>query len=160
MERNAGLQEGVTDGSLQALAAAGCGKNLTSLTLWCECLFLLLSLAFFRVLFFLLCRVWLYPLSDVASLLSPFPSTRSLPLHALSRLPVSLSSHSADKRMERNADLRQGVTDGSLQALAEAGCGKNLTSLTLRGECLFFFCLLFSSCGLVFFCAALGPPCV
>ena len=90
MERNAALSQGVTDGSLQALAEAGCGKNLTSLTLWGECLFLLLSLAFFRVLFFLLCRVWLYPLSDVASLLSSFPCTRSLPLHALSPFPVSL----------------------------------------------------------------------
>ena len=41
------LKEGVTDGSVQALGEAGCGKNLTSLTLESECLFVLLSLVFF-----------------------------------------------------------------------------------------------------------------
>lgn len=34
---SAGLEEGVTDDGLRALAAAGCGKNLTSLYLECEC---------------------------------------------------------------------------------------------------------------------------
>ena len=38
------MQEGVTDASLQALAEAGSGKNLTSLHLQCECLFLVFSL--------------------------------------------------------------------------------------------------------------------
>ena len=88
MERNADLEEGVTDGSLQALAAAGCGKNLTSLTLRCECLFLLLSLVFF---------LWpcvssvlrLAPsLLGVASSLSPFPCTRSLFFLFLSSFPL------------------------------------------------------------------------
>ena len=32
----ADLQEGVTDSGLSALAAAGCGAQLTSLTLHCE----------------------------------------------------------------------------------------------------------------------------
>ena len=33
-----------------------------------------------------------------------------------------------------DADLRKGVTDSGLQALASAGCGAQLTSLTLGGE--------------------------
>ena len=33
-----------------------------------------------------------------------------------------------------DADLKYGVTDSGLQALASAGCGTQLTSLTLRGE--------------------------
>ena len=36
-------------------------------------------------------------------------------------------------------DSMNSLTDASLQALAQAGCGKNLTSLTLRGACLFPF---------------------
>lgn len=33
-----------------------------------------------------------------------------------------------------NTGLQEGVTDLSFEALAEAGCGKNLVSLFLRGE--------------------------
>ena len=33
---DAGLKEGVTDSGFQALASAGCGAQLTSLTLWGE----------------------------------------------------------------------------------------------------------------------------
>ena len=33
-----------------------------------------------------------------------------------------------------DADLYQGVTDSGLQALASAGCGAQLASLTLSGE--------------------------
>ena len=36
-----------------------------------------------------------------------------------------------------DAGLREGVTDSGLQALASAGCGAQLTSLTLDGELLF-----------------------
>ena len=35
--KRAGLKEGVTDEGLRALASAGCGENLMSLTLRCEC---------------------------------------------------------------------------------------------------------------------------
>ena len=44
-----------------------------------------------------------------------------------------------------HADLKKGVTDGGLCALAAAGCGKNLTLLHLGSENVFFFgTLLFS----------------
>ena len=33
-----------------------------------------------------------------------------------------------------DTDLKEGVTDSGLQALASAGCGAQLTSLTLSGE--------------------------
>ena len=36
------------------------------------------------------------------------------------------------------AGLKEGVTDSGLRALVSAGCGVQLTSLTLRGEC--FLC--------------------
>ena len=32
-----------------------------------------------------------------------------------------------------NADLREGVTDSGLRALASSGCGARLTSLILKG---------------------------
>ena len=35
----------------------------------------------------------------------------------------------------KRADLKEGVTDEGLRALASAGCGKKLTSLSLEGEC-------------------------
>ena len=35
----------------------------------------------------------------------------------------------------KRADLEEGVTDSGLRALASAGCGENLTSLTLFSEC-------------------------
>ena len=35
----------------------------------------------------------------------------------------------------QHADLEAGVTDSGLGALASAGCGEKLTSLTLSGEC-------------------------
>ena len=34
----------------------------------------------------------------------------------------------------KRADLKEGVTDDGLRALASVGCGKQLTSLTLGGE--------------------------
>ena len=37
-----------------------------------------------------------------------------------------------------HADLKKGVTDGGLCALAAAGCGKNLTLLHLGSENVFF----------------------
>ena len=36
---DAGLEDGVTDRGLSALASAGCGAKLTTLTLWGECLY-------------------------------------------------------------------------------------------------------------------------
>ena len=80
----------MTDAGLQALAAAGCGTNLTSLVLMGECL-----------------RFFLAP-----------------PFLCPARAP-------------NRADLREGVSDAGLQALVAAGCGTNLTSLTLLGACLF-----------------------
>ena len=100
-------------------------------------------------LIFLLCGAWL-PLLGVTSSLSPLPCTHSLFFVFLS---LSLS---ADKRIERNAGLNEGVTDASLQALAQAGCGENLTSLTLSSECLFLL-PLFVFFLLFFFCVGLGP---
>ena len=148
MERNAGLKEGVTDGSLQALAAAGCGKNLMSLHLDSECLFLLLCLVCYLCPCVSSVLRLAPPLLGVASSLSPSLA------RALSSSCFSLLSLSADKGMERNAALKSGVTDGSLQALAAAGCGKNLTSLHLQCVCLFLLlCLAFF---LFFFCSMLG----
>lgn len=37
----------------------------------------------------------------------------------------------------KHAVLNERVTDEGLRALASAGCGENLTALTLSGECLF-----------------------
>ena len=130
----------MTDASLQALAAAGCGENLTSLTLCCECLFLLASLFSSCGPVFLLCWAWL-PLVGVTSSLSPFSCTRS-------------PSLSADKRIGRNAALEEGVTDASLQTLVQAGCGENLTLLDLSCQCLFLMSLCFSLS--LFFLSVLG----
>ena len=88
MERNAALEEGVTDASLQALAAAGCGKNLTSLILRGECRFLLLSLVFFLCACVSSVLRLALPLLGVASSLSPFPCTRSLFFLFLSSFPL------------------------------------------------------------------------
>ena len=41
--QRAGLEEGVTDEGLRALASAGCGKKLTSLSLVGECCCVLVS---------------------------------------------------------------------------------------------------------------------
>ena len=43
-----------------------------------------------------------------------------------------------------NAGLKEGVTDSGLQALASAGCGSQLTSLTLSRE--FFFLIVVDVC--------------
>ena len=68
---------------LRALASAGCGEKLTSLTLWCECLFLLLCLVFF---------LWAWVSSVLRLALSAWRRLLvvPLPLRALSLLPVSL----------------------------------------------------------------------
>lgn len=53
------------------------------------------------------------------------------------------------------------LTDAGVKALAAAGCGKNLTSLCLECECLFwclaFLCFLFRVLLCAFFHALLSP---
>ena len=78
----------VDDDFLRALVSAGCGKNLTSLTLRCECLFLLLSLVFFLWPCVSSVLRLALPLLGVASSLSPFPCTRSLFFLFLSSFPL------------------------------------------------------------------------
>lgn len=165
----AGLKEGVTDSSFQALAHAGCGKKLTSLHL--DGGLPLPSLFFFP----LFRRLHVLHLSS-----SPLPSSRSFSpsrrddafVCLRARASVSLFffpfspcpvfypfpacfalfgffPFSVVLTLSSSAlpDLCEGVTDCSFQALAEAGCGKNLTSLSLMCEFFLFFLLL-----LFFFC--------
>ena len=135
----------MTDVSFQALAAAGCGKNLTSLHLAGECPCFLFSLSSSFFLVFQRERTKREHTTDLPAgvtdvslqalaaagcgnhlttlvLRSGFPSL----LLFLSLLWLS---------QERNAGLPLGVTDTSFQGLATAGCGKKLQSLTLESEC-------------------------
>ena len=41
-----------------------------------------------------------------------------------------------------DTEMKNGVTDSGLRVLAEAGCGANLTSLTLASECFTVCCCL------------------
>ena len=43
--------------------------------------------------------------------------------------------HSCPFLLRKRAVLREGVTDEGIRALASAGCGEKLTSLTLESEC-------------------------
>ena len=45
------------------------------------------------------------------------------------------------------ADLKEGVTDEGLRALASAGCGEKLTLLSLRSECCFLLVCDLMVCG-------------
>ena len=47
----------------------------------------------------------------------------------------SFSSTLLSSTFRKRAALGEGVTDEGLRALASAGCGKKLTSLSLVGEC-------------------------
>jgi len=144
----------VDDDFLRFLVSLGCGKNLTSLRLGCECLF-------FCFFCFLLVDCFSPVLRFALSLCLASPPrcllflARSLSLIFFVFLSLSLS---ADKRIERNAGLKEGVTDASVQALAEAGCGKNLTSLTLSSEFLFLLFLCFLLVALFFSCSCLASP--
>ena len=42
-----------------------------------------------------------------------------------------------------DVDLQEGVTDSGLHALVSAGCGAQLSSLTLAGECCCVFVVMY-----------------
>ena len=103
----------MTDSGLRAFASAGCGEKLTSLTLSSECSCL-------PVCGLVVCergsgrgrgRAGCVLLSLTGALVLFLPPC-----------------------LYKRAGL-EGVTDSGLGALASAGCGEKLTSLTLSGEC-------------------------
>ena len=107
------LKEGVTDEGLRALASAGCGEKLTSLHLSCEC-----------------CCV-----SASEWVVGGIGSRRAgCVLLSVTRALSPLLSSCLLAFCQR-ADLKEGVTDSGLRALASAGCGEKLTSLTLQCRC-------------------------
>lgn len=113
---HAALRQEVTDEGLCALASAGCGENLTSLTLECK--------ASVCLSFNALCSVGVMPGAFFAWLMTG--------IHSLLFFPPPPCKRAA---------LGEGVTDSGLRALTSAGCGECLMSLTLSGECLFLFAI-------------------
>jgi len=112
---HAGLQEGVTDSSFQALAEARCVHMLTALRLSseseseCVCACVCVRARMF-VFLFVCVSVPAFFISAKKGL-SPWRVKNGICAPA----------------------LHDGVTDASFQALAEAGCGRNLMSLSLWG---------------------------
>ena len=103
------LKKGVTDEGLRALASAGCGEKLTSLHLECEC-----------------CCV---PVCDLT--VCGRGSGRAGYVLLTGALSPLFSSCLLFCKL---AVLEARVTDSGLRALASAGCGKELTSLSLGCE--------------------------
>ena len=111
--KRADLKRGVTDSGLRALASAGCGEKLTSLTLFCEfcCVPVCELMVDGNGRGHAGCVLLAVYDGDSFSLVLSFPC------------------------FCQRADLEAGVTDSGLRALASAGCGGKLTSLNLWGEC-------------------------
>ena len=109
----------VTDSGMSALASAGCGKNLASLTLWgrddVSCVTI---------------SMWVVVLWGGAGVAGWLKWARRMCggslTHAL--FPSSLAQKSKEL-----AALNK-LTDSGVGALASAGCGEKLTSLVLGSE--------------------------
>ena len=102
----------MTDSGLRALASGGCGEKLMSLSLLGEC-----------------CCVPVCELLFCGSGRVGVPDVRCCLARGL-----FLSYHLVSLLFAQRAGLKGDVTDSGLRALASAGCGEKLTSLSLQCE--------------------------
>lgn len=109
-KKSTDLQGGVSDEVLRALASAGCGEKLTELCLWGDAL----------------CAILFCCCAGVGVLLDLCGLVRLRGCDCRLFPPPSCAFNLAG--------LQGGGMDGGLRLLASAGCGENLTVLSLSSE--------------------------